>query len=139
MKKIINTAFFYAILAMVFGVFYREYTEFINFNGVTNLSLVHTHLFTLGMFFFLIMASLNDKFKITEHKFFNKFYIIYNVGLIIGVIILVVRGIVQANELVISKGLDAAISGISGIGHIMLGVGIVLYFIILKSNIIKQN
>lgn len=31
-KKYINFAFIYAIVAMVFGVFYREFTKFIGFN-----------------------------------------------------------------------------------------------------------
>lgn len=135
MRKLINTSFFYAILAMVFGVFYREYTKLIGFDGITRLSVVHTHLFVLGMFFFLIIAGLNDKFKIIEHKFFKRFYIIYNIGLIITNIMLIVRGIFQANVLSVSKGLDASISGIAGLGHILMAVGIVFFFIILKSNI----
>ena len=57
-KKYINFAFIYAIVAMVFGVFYREFTKFIGFNGATNLSIMHAHYFMLGMFFFLVLALL---------------------------------------------------------------------------------
>ena len=47
MKKsknlLINTAFTYALLAMAGGVFYREFTKFNAFSGVTalGLSLIH--------------------------------------------------------------------------------------------------
>ena len=40
-KKLANTAFFYAILSMIGGVFYREFTKLNNFTGVTRLSFVH--------------------------------------------------------------------------------------------------
>lgn len=39
---------------------------------------------------------------------------------------LVVRGVAQALSLPLSRGLDASISGIGGIGHLLLGVSIVL-------------
>lgn len=133
MKKLINTSFFYAILAMIFGIFYREYTKFNSFYNYTNLSVIHTHLFILGMFFFLIILGINDKFKITEHKLFKSFYIVYNIGVIITVVMLFVRGIIQVNQIEILKGLDASISGIAGIGHIFTGAGIILFFIMLKS------
>ena len=51
MKKLLNTAFTYTVIALVAGVGYREYTKMIDFTGETNLSLLHTHLFTLGMLF----------------------------------------------------------------------------------------
>lgn len=139
MRKLINTAFFYSILAMIFGVFYREYTRIIGFDGITRLSVVHTHLFSLGMIFFLIVTSLNGKFKIIEHKFFRIFYITYNIGLIITAAMLIIRGIFQASEINILKGIDASVSGIAGIGHIFMAIGIVFFFIILKSNIENIN
>lgn len=35
MKKMINTAFVYMILGLVAGVFYREFTKFMGFEGLT--------------------------------------------------------------------------------------------------------
>ena len=55
MKRYMNTAILYAILAMVGGVFYREFTTFNGFTGKTALSVVHTHYFMLGMVFFLLL------------------------------------------------------------------------------------
>lgn len=40
MKRYINAALLYAVLAMVGGVFYREFTKFIGFTAKTSLSRV---------------------------------------------------------------------------------------------------
>ena len=58
MKRYINTALLYAVLAMVGGVFYREFTKFSGFTGRTALGVVHTHYFLLGMVFFLLLLLL---------------------------------------------------------------------------------
>ncbi|WP_195267708.1 DUF2871 domain-containing protein [Eubacterium sp. 1001713B170207_170306_E7] len=133
MKKMINTAFTYALLAMAGGVFYREFTKFNHFTGQTNLGFVHTHLFVLGMIGFLIVALFvkNLPDVITDRKF-KAFYILYNTGLCITAVTLAWRGIIQVLSIPVSGALSASISGIAGIGHILLGVGIVLFFIILR-------
>ena len=56
-----NLALIYAVAAMVSGVFFREFTKFTQFTGQTRLSVMHTHYFMLGMFFFLILLLLNIK------------------------------------------------------------------------------
>lgn len=136
MKKskllLINTAFTYALLAMVGGVFYREFTKLSAFTGNTALGVVHTHLFLLGMVFFLIAALFQMNVDLMSHKNFKKFYIIYNLGVAVMVIMLIVRGVTQVQGLELSRGLDAAISGIAGIGHILVGIGMIFYFMILK-------
>ena len=53
MRKYANSALVYAILAMVGGVFYREFTKFNGFTGTTSLGFVHAHYFALGMIGFL--------------------------------------------------------------------------------------
>ena len=47
MKKLINTAFGYAIASMAFGVFYREFTKWNGFTGKTTLAVNHLHLFAV--------------------------------------------------------------------------------------------
>ena len=79
MKKIVNTALIYAIIAMLYGVIYREGSKFLELTEPTTWSLTHTHFFVLGMFFFLIVLILEKEFKITKDKKFNIFYIIYNI------------------------------------------------------------
>ena len=58
LKRYINTSLLYAILAMIGGVFYREFTKFNGFSGKTALGVVHTHYFMLGMVFFLLLLLL---------------------------------------------------------------------------------
>ncbi|MEW8993223.1 DUF2871 domain-containing protein [Clostridium sp.] len=135
MKKLINTSLIYAISSMILGVFYREFTKFNNFTGNTTLSLLHVHLFTLGMLFFLIVALLDNNFSISNHKKFNFFFYTYNIGLAITVIIFLWRGILQTLLIESTSSINAAISGIAGIGHILIAIGIITFFIIIKSKI----
>ncbi|MDO4926266.1 MAG: DUF2871 domain-containing protein [Turicibacter sp.] len=139
MKKLSNAAFIYTILALVAGVIYREYTKMLGFTGETNLSLLHTHLFTLGMIFFLIVLALEVTLNLSKQKYFNVFFIFYNVGLSLTAIMMAIRGFLQINGGQLSKALDASVAGISGIGHILLGVGLVLFFINLKRAINKKD
>ncbi|PSJ32306.1 membrane protein [Peptostreptococcus russellii] len=132
MKKYINLSFIYFIFAMIAGVFYREYTKFVGFTDRSSLSLVHGHLLALGMIMFLIVALFSMKFDFENNKKIKLFYKIYNSGVILTAVMLFVRGMVQVNNTVISKGLDASISGISGIGHLLLLVGLVFMFLALK-------
>ena len=74
MKRYANNALFYSILAMVGGVFYREFTKLSGFVGETTLS----------------------------------------------------------------HGMDAAISGMAGIGHILLGVSLVLLLLQIKRSVAER-
>ena len=78
-KRFANLAVSYAVIAMIFGVFYREFTKFSHFSGQN----------VTGLGFLL-------------------------------------RGLVQVWGTELSRGMDAAISGIAGIGHILTGVCIIL-------------
>ena len=65
MKRYVNAAFLYAVLAMAGGVFYREFTKFNGFSAKTTLGVVHTHYFLLGMVFFLLLLLLERSFSFT--------------------------------------------------------------------------
>ena len=134
MKKYLNTAFVYMILAMVGGVFYREFTKAIGFAGNTMLSVMHTHYFVLGMGFFLLLMILEKNFNFSNAKS-GKILIVYHVGLNVMELCFLVRGILQALELPLSRGVDAAISGIAGLGHIALGVSMVMLMLNIKKSI----
>lgn len=132
MKKLINLALYYAIAAMVGGVFFREFTKFNDFTGVTSLGKIHTHLFTLGMFLFLIVALFAAHTQLRQEKQFKIFMVIYNIGVPLSAVMMLIRGILQVLGTELSKGTNAAISGIAGIGHILTGVGIVFLLLSLK-------
>ena len=57
---------------------------------------------------------------------------LYNIGLLLTAVMLVVRGIPQVLNIALSAGTSAAISGIAGIGHILIGTGLILLLISLK-------
>ena len=131
MKRYMNTALLYAILAMVGGVFYREFTKFNGFTAKTTLSVVHTHYFLMGMVFFLLLLVLEKRFSFTGPKT-GRVLVFYHVGLNLTAVMLVIRGVTQVLGTTLSSGMSAAISGMAGIGHILLGVSLVLLLVQLK-------
>lgn len=135
MKKLINTAFMYTILALVSGVFYREFTRSLEFSDRTTLSVMHVHLFVLGSLVFLLLTLFEKEFKITKNKSFNKFFIVYNVGLIFMIAMFVWRGIDQ----VLGLNGGAMISGIAGISHIIFSIGIIMMFIVIRKEVLKSQ
>ena len=134
MKRYINTALLYAVLAMVGGVFYREFTKFSGFTGRTALGVVHTHYFLLGMVFFLLLLLLEKNFSFTDAKT-CKILAVYHIGLNLTAVMLMVRGVTQVMGTALSSGMSAAISGIAGIGHILLGVSLVLVLVQIKRSV----
>ncbi|MEG1012350.1 MAG: DUF2871 domain-containing protein [Ruthenibacterium sp.] len=132
MKKYINIAFIYAGFAMVGGVFYREFTKLNAFTGVTALGKVHTHLFLLGMVMFLLIALFAAYSPLKEQKQFKAFMVLYNIGVPLMTIMLVVRGVFQVLGTPLTSGANAAISGIAGIAHLLTGTGIVLLLLALR-------
>lgn len=134
-KRYINMALVYAIIAMIFGVFYREFTKFSHYTGQTNLSVMHTHYFLLGMFFFLALLLAEKVFSFSNQKT-GKLLITYQIGLNITGLGFLLRGLTQVWGTELSKGLDASISGIAGIGHILVGVSMVLLLLKIKKRAI---
>lgn len=133
MNRYIKISFSYAILGLVGGVFYREFTKFNGVAGGTSLAYIHVHTLMLGMMFFLILALFESKLHMSGFKSFKLFNISYNTGLLITIGVFLVRGITQVLESDVSRGLDKALSGIGGIGHILLSVGIVTMLMILNT------
>lgn len=134
MKRYMNAALLYAVLAMIGGVFYREFTKFNGFTAKTTLSVVHTHYFLLGMVFFLLLLLLEKNFSFTGMKT-GRVLAAYHIGLNLTAVMFGVRGIVQVLMPALSSGMDAAISGIAGIGHILLGVSMVLLLVQIKRSV----
>ncbi len=134
MKRYMNLALLYAVLAMVGGVFYREFTKFNGFTGKTTLGVVHPHYFLLGMVFFLLLLLLEKNFSFTGAKTV-RILTVYQVGLNLTAVMFVVRGVTQVLGTELSSGMNAAISGIAGIGHILLGVSLILLLLQIKRSV----
>ena len=134
MKRYMNSSLLYAILAMAGGVFYREFTKFNGFTARTTLSVVHTHYFLLGLVFFLLLLVLEKNRSFTGEKT-GRVLTVYHIGLNLTAVMLAVRGVTQVLGLTLSSGIDAAISGMAGIGHILLGVSLVLLLLQIKRGV----
>lgn len=137
MKKYMNAALAYSLVAMAGGVFYREFTKFNGFMGKTTLAVVHTHYFVLGMVFFLLLLLLEKNFFFTQKKT-GKALAAYHIGLNLAGVMFLVRGIPQVLGMELSTGMNAAISGMAGIGHILLGVSTVLILLQIKNRVDKE-
>ena len=134
MKRDLNAALTYAVLAIAGGVFYREFTKFNGFDGRTALGVVHTHYFMLGMVFFLLLLVLEKTFSFTGAKT-GRVLAVYHVGLNLTAVMLAVRGVTQVLGTELSSGMSAAVSGMAGIGHILLGVSLVLLLLQIKRSL----
>ncbi|SOD85067.1 DUF2871 family protein [Streptomyces sp. Ag109_G2-15] len=56
MRKILNTAHVYMIVGLVSGLYYRELTKAKDFEGDTQLAVVHTHVLDLQVLFFITVG-----------------------------------------------------------------------------------
>lgn len=138
MKRYINFALLYAVLAMTGGVFYREFTRFNSFTARTTLSVVHTHYFLLGMVFFLLLVVLEKNLSFTGPKT-GRVLAVYHIGLNLTAVMLAARGVARVMGANLSKGADAAISGMAGIGHILLGVSLVLLLLEIRRRVLTSQ
>lgn len=130
MKKLLNASFIYMILGVLSGLFYREFTKLNGFpeGDFTQLSLAHTHLLTLGFIVLLIVFVIEKVFTISQHrKLFNSFFWFYNAGVVLTSAMLIWHGMLT----VLGQESTAMIAGIAGLGHILITVGMVLFFIAL--------
>lgn len=124
----------YMALGLVSGLFYREYTKLndVPLGEFTQLNVLHTHLLALGMTVFLIVLCLDALFGLSGRRSFTLFFWAYNAGLVLTIVMLTVRGV-----LTVDGGTEAdttaAIPGIAGLGHILLGVGLIALFVALGS------
>lgn len=123
LKRLMNASIVYGVLGLIGGVFYHEFTT---------LSVVHTHYLMLEMVLFLLLVLVEKNFHFVDNKVL-RYLLFYCIGLNLTVVMLVIRGVVQVLSLNVSS---AALSGVAGIGHLILGISMVLISI---GNCIKDS
>lgn len=133
MKRLFNLSFFYLILGLALGVFFREFTKLNDFSGTTTLNVAHTHTLVLGFIFFLVIVILEKVFTISNIKYFNIWLITYNIGLLSLISTLVARGILE----ILNKDF-AGLPHIAGTSHAILGLSLIWLMIILKKSIFSK-
>ncbi|MBE2989315.1 DUF2871 family protein [Sneathia vaginalis] len=126
-KKILNLSYLFLILGLVSGVFYREFTKIYAFTGYTTLSVVHTHLLILGTMFLLIISLATKDVKVN----ISKPLAIYTLGLVIFTISMSINGVFDVILRRPYSNIYLVI--LSGVGHTLLGVGMVWMMYILKN------
>ncbi len=127
LRKLYYAAHTYMILGLVSGLAYREITKIKHFTGDTQLGLLHTHLLALGMLFFLIVIVLEELFTLTASKLFSWFFWTYNAGLALTVTMMAIHG----TQTVFGAKTSNAIAGTAGLGHTILTLGLIFFFILL--------
>ena len=133
-KKLVNTAAYYAIAGLFAGAFYREFTKYMGYKGVTALGKAHTHLFALGMLMFLIVTALASSTEITKSEYSDRFYFYYNIGVGLSATMIFCRGLYQVIGLD-NNVLDLVISWTAGAGHVTVTIGLAFLFLSLKQKI----
>lgn len=133
MRKLFTAAFAYMLAGVLSGLFFREFTKARGFpeGAPTQLGLVHTHLLVLGFVVLLIVLLLEKSFALSESRLFGWFFWTYNAGLVLTSAMLVWHGCLT----VLGQESSAMISGIAGLGHILLSAGMVLLFLALRKRL----
>lgn len=138
-KKLLNISFYYFILAMIAGVFFREFTKYNHYYGYTVLKTLHVHILGLGMLFFLIVYLLYRNMEIETNADVNRtfqFFVKgYNLFFILFLVMLTIRGILEVQNIELSSKVNAMISGFSGITHIGLALMLFLFFKTIKNSV----
>jgi hypothetical protein len=137
MKKIYFASLIYLFLGLGFGVFYREFTKINNFpeSGQTQLSVVHTHLLSLGFLVLVVILILEKQFILSKQGFFAPAFWLYNIGLVASSTMMVWHGIYQ----VLSREFGPALSGIAGLGHIVMSLGLLGFMATLGTSLYAKT
>jgi hypothetical protein len=142
MKKNLIISTIYLAVGLAFGVFYREFTKWNNFVGVTTLGVGHAHLIALGMLLFLILTVTLKNDSILQTWKYKAFLVVYNIGLGGTALMMLVRGILQVEAvkgMTLSSGIDGMVSGVAGLFHLTLAAGLVFLFMALYQMAKKEN
>lgn len=125
MKQLYWAAVAYTALGLPSGLIYRELTKAHRFTGKTELAVVHTHLLALGTLFFLIVLVLEHQLALTETRAYRWFFAVYNAGVLWTVSCMTIIGA----RTVLGHGEYMPLSELAGVGHVLLTIGFVLFFL----------
>lgn len=118
-------AFIALIFGLAAGVFFREFTKAFEFTSYSMLSILHVHTLVLGFLFGLIIYLLLKENNFSNLQKLQIPLILWRFGLLLTVAMMMLKGIYQITGDGAPLFNAYAFSGIAGLGHIMLSMGIV--------------
>lgn len=133
-----NASIVYFLLAMIGGVFYREFTKWNGYTAPTTLGVLHVHLLVLGTVVFLLIAVIARITDLENNSLFKKFFVTYNIALPVMVLMLLARGIVQVLDIEIGKMGNGMLSGFAGLSHIGIMIAFIFLLLVIKKEMLKK-
>ena len=127
MRKTYLAALAYLVAGLAAGLFYRELTKAQGFDGRTQLAVVHTHLLVLGLVVLLLVLVLQAALRIPPSRTFTAFFWTYNAGVVVTAAAMTVHGTLT----VLGRTSGPAVAGVAGTGHLLVAVGLGLFFVVL--------
>jgi len=127
MKKYLNRAMIFAVYGLASGVYFRELTKIKGFTGRTMLGMAHPHILMLGLGGYLAVALFARTLNIPESRKIKTADIFYIAGLAAASVMMIFRGTLEVLDCTVSGSLSGMISGIAGLGHISVAVGMILF------------
>jgi len=128
------------ILGLVGGVFYREFTKIYDFTGTTYLGKVHGHTLALGFLSLLLLYTVISLKKDDEFTFkLRKPLYFWIAGLLLSIVMMLIHGMIEVLGSYYGTVPEVAISGVAGLGHILLSIGLVWTMIILIKEERQEN
>lgn len=133
--KFVKAAFAYLIFGLVSGLYFRELTRSLTFEGETVLATLHTHALVLGTMFSLLLMVLDKNYRLQARQKFDFAWNLYQVGVWFLLIMNTVRGTLEVLQTQLSTGIDGMIAGIAGTSHILLSVALVWLMLIIYRSV----
>ena len=127
-KNVLGLAFSFLVMGLGIGSFYLEFTKFNGFSGITHLAKVHPHTLVLGFVTLLIVYMLINNNKYEDLENIQKSLYMYITGLTFSIVNKFLIGIYEVVDPTATVVNRAIFDGLSGIGHIIIGVGMVGLF-----------
>lgn len=127
LASILELSFASLVLGLAGGVFYREFTRMYGFAGPTYLGKVHVHTLVLGFISLLLLYGI---IRLSQNEDFvqriRRPVYIWVSGLFLSIVMMLIHGMAEVLGSYYGAFPEAAISGIAGLGHMLLAAGLVM-------------
>lgn len=140
MLRLLYTSFTFAILGVISGVYYREFTKAHDLfdRSATQLPLVHAHFLVLGFVTLLAIMALERLLRMSDvaPRLNTWFYWLWTTGVSITGAMMIVKGTMAVRGLDVSS---PALSGIAGLGHTILTAGVIVLFVLIRRSVLADG